>query len=130
MAKKLRSPGVRKQHTFSTNLKKGDPVMVLTGGNRKKQKVLRGQTGKILRFLPKTNRVVVEGVNFISRHKRATNPNESAGIIRKEGSVHISNVLYYVEELKRPVRIKMKVMPDGKKVRGYQNPKSEKFEQI
>ena len=130
MAKKLRSSGVKKQNTFVTSLKKGDPVMVLVGGNRKKQKVVRGQTGKILRFLPKSNRVVVEGVNFIVRHKRATNPNESAGIIRKEGSVHISNVQYYVEELKRPVRLKMKISKDGKKVRGYVHPESEKFEQI
>ena len=130
MAKKLRSSGIRKQHIFTTNLRKGDPVLVLVGGNRKKQKVVKGQTGKILRFIPKRSRVVVEGINIIKRHKRATNPNESAGIIQKEGSVHISNVMYYAEELKRPVRLKSQTLKDGRKVRGFINPKSKKFEQI
>ncbi|MFN8390900.1 MAG: 50S ribosomal protein L24 [Bdellovibrionota bacterium] len=115
---------------MTTSLKKGDPVIVLVGGNKKKGKVVAGQTGKILKLLPKRNRVIVEGVNFIKRHKRAMSPNESAGIIQKEGSVHISNVMYYVESLKRPVRIKFKKLDDGRKVRGYLHPKSQKFEQI
>jgi large subunit ribosomal protein L24 len=113
-----------------TSLRTGDPVIVLVGGNKKKGKIVKGQTGKILRLLPKRNRVVVEGVNYIKRHKRATSPNEPSGIIQKEGSVHISNVMYYVEELKRPVRIKFKKLDDGRKVRGYLHPESKKFEQI
>lgn len=113
-----------------TRLRKGDTVMVLVGGNSKKQKVLKGQTGKILRFLPKKNRVVVEGLNMIKRHKRAMSPQDSAGIITKEGSVHISNVMFYSEELKRPVRLKSKTLTDGRKVRGYLNPKTKEFIQI
>ena len=115
---------------FITSLRKGDPVLVLVGGNKKKGKIVRGQTGKILRLLPKKNRVIVEGVNFIKRHKRAMSPNDSGGIIQKEGSVHVSNVMYYIEDLKRPVRIKFKRLDNGKKVRGYSHPETREFEQI
>ena len=113
-----------------TMLRKGDTVMVLTGGNSKKQKELKGQTGKILRFLPKKNRVVVEGLNMVKRHKRATSPQDSAGIIVKEGSIHISNVMFFSDELKRPVRLKTKRLEDGRKVRGFLNPKTKSFVQI
>ncbi len=119
-----------KQKKFVTALKKGDPVMVLVGGNRKKQKAVAGQTGKILRFIPKRGRVVVEGVNFIKRHKRKTSPTDVGGVIQKEGSVHISNVMYYVADLKRPVRLHTKSMENGRKVRGYMHPESKAFEQI
>ncbi len=115
---------------FQTKLRVGDPVMVLLGGNSRKGKVLKGQTGKIQRFMPKKNRVVVEGLNMIKRHKRAVSSNESSGIVEKEGSVHISNVMYYSEDLKRPVRLKMKFLDDGRKVRGFTNPATKKFEQI
>lgn len=115
---------------FVTCLKKGDTVMVIAGGNKKKGKVLKGQIGKILKFVPSRHRVVVEGLNMIVRHKRATRPGESSGQIRKEGSVHISNVMFYAEELKKPVRIRFKQLDGGKKVRGYTNPKTKAFEQI
>lgn len=115
---------------FQTKLRVGDPVMVLTGGNSKQGRSLEGKTGKIQRFLPKKNRVVVEGVNMIKRHKKAMKSNESSGIIEREGSVAISNVMYYVEELKRPVRVKWKRLDDGRKVRGYLNPETKAFEQI
>ena len=113
-----------------TSLKIGDKVMVLCGGNKKSGKVLKNQIGKILRFLPKRNRVIVEGLNIIKRHKKAMTSRDSAGIIDKEGSIHISNVMFYSEELKRPVRIKMKRLDDGRKVRGFMNPESKTFEQI
>lgn len=116
--------------TFRTALRIGDVVMVLTGGNTKKEKALRGQTGKILRFLPKKNRVIVEGLNMIKRAKRATRPGEASGIITKEGSVHISNVMYYSEKLKRPVRLRSKTLDNGKKVRCYLDPKTKKLENI
>lgn len=115
---------------FSTSLRTGDPVIVIAGGNSKKGKELAGKTGKILKFLPKTNRVIVEGLNNIKKHKKASNVNETSGVIEKEGSVHISNVMYYVESLKKPVRIKKKSLDDGRKVRGYLNPETKQFEQI
>ena len=119
-----------KKSKFKTKLKTGDTVMVLAGGNSEKAKVMKGQTGKILRFLPKKNRVIVEGLNMIKRHQRAMTSEDAAGIIDKEGSIHISNLMYYNEDLKRPVRIKYNTLDDGRKVRGFVNPETKKFEQI
>jgi large subunit ribosomal protein L24 len=116
--------------TLVTSLKVGDPVMVLTGGNKRKGRILKSQTGKILKILSKRNRVVVEGLNMIKRHKRAMTSQDSAGIIEKEGSVHISNVMYYSEQVKKPVRIKSKVLDNGRKVRGFLHPDTNEFEQI
>ena len=121
---------MKKKTDFKTKLRVGDLVMVVAGGNSKKSRELKGQTGKILSFLPKKNRVVVEGLNMVKRHKRATASNEAAGIIEKEGSVHISNVMFYSEEHKKPMRLCTSRLDDGKKVRGFTNPKTEKFEQI
>ena len=116
---------------FSTTLKKGDPVMVIAGGNsQKERRQIKGKVGKILRLLPKKNRVIVEGLNIVKRHKRAAQAGESSGIIEKEGSIHISNVMYYSETLKKPVRLKHKTLNDGRKVRGYINPKTKQFESI
>jgi large subunit ribosomal protein L24 len=114
---------------LNTKLRVGDPVMVISGGNEKKGKS-KGQTGKILRFSPKKQRAFVEGVNIIKRHKRAMRSDESSGIISKEGSVHISNLMYYRDDIARPVRIKMKNLEDGRKVRGFLHPETKKFEQI
>jgi large subunit ribosomal protein L24 len=118
------------RHAFVTKLRKGDPVMVISGGNSAKGKALAGKTGKILRFLAKRERVVVEGVKIIKRHKRAQSANDSAGILEKEGSVHISNVLYYHEDSKRAVRLCSKVTPEGRKVRGFIDPRTKQFVQI
>jgi len=119
-----------KKREFNTQLKVGDSVMVLAGGNSISGKKVSGEVGKILKLLPKRHRVVVEGVNLIKRHKRAQTASESAGIITKEGSVHISNVQYFSEEFKRPFRLATKVLDDGRKVRGFKNPETKQFEQI
>jgi large subunit ribosomal protein L24 len=119
----------QKEAEFKTLLRKGDTVMVLTGGNPKRQRVLKGQVGRILRFVPKRGRVVVEGLNMIKRHKRRQSMQDVGGIITKEGSIAISNVMYYSEDLKRPVRLRSQ-LSDGKKVRGYVNPKTKKFEAV
>ena len=111
-----------------TDLRKGDLVMVISGGNKKKRPNI-GKVGKILRFVG-TERVMVEGVNLITKHQRAQGPNKPAGKVQKEAGIHISNVMLYVEKLKRPVRIKHKLLADGKKVRGFTNPETKKFEEI
>ena len=118
------------KQAYKTSLIVGDTVMVLAGCNSLKAKELKGKTGKILKFLPKTQRVVVEGLNIIKRRKKALTSGESSRIIEKEGSIHISNVMYYNSELGRPVRICMKVREDGVKVRGFVNSKTKSFEQI
>lgn len=111
-----------------TDLKKGDLVMVISGGNKKKRPN-KGKVGKIMRFVG-AERVVVEGVNLVTRHQRAQGPNKPAAKIQKEAGIHLSNVMFYVEKLKKPVRIRHTVLANGKKVRGFLNPETEKFEEI
>lgn len=111
-------------------LKVGDLVMVISGGNKNKRPN-RGKVGKLLRFAGKNkDRVIVEGLNVVSRHQKAKGPERPAGKINKEASIHVSNVMYYVEKLKRPVRIKHNLLADGKRVRGYVAPDSKEFVQI
>jgi large subunit ribosomal protein L24 len=114
----------------NTALKKGDIVVVIAGGN-KTTRPNKGKVGRILGFAGKNNdRVIVEGVNLVKRHQKQGLPNKPHGIIQKEAGIHISNVMYYVEKLKKPVRLKASFLADGKKVRGYINPETKAFEQI
>lgn len=111
-------------------LKKGDTVMVIAGGHKTKRPN-KGQVAKIVAFKGKLkDRVVVEGLNLFSKHQRQTGPNTSSGIIKREGAMHVSNVMYYAEKIKRPVRLRHSILADGKKVRGYTDPTSKEFVQI
>lgn len=121
---------VNKPEKVETSLKAGDTVMVIAGGHKEKRPN-KGQVGKIREFIGKKNdRVIVEGVNMVKRHQRQTAPGKPSGIIEKEAGIHISNVMYYVEKLKKPVRIRQSYLEDGTKVRGYLDPESKKFVQL
>ena len=120
---------IKKVVTVKTKLKAGDTVMVVAGGN-KKGEVLKGQTGKILKVSKDSPRATVQGLNMIKKHKRATSTDDTSGVITKEGKIHLSNLMYYAEEIKKPVRLKFKKLEDGKKVRGFINPESKEFQQI
>ncbi|MCB0310040.1 MAG: 50S ribosomal protein L24 [Bdellovibrionales bacterium] len=120
----------RSSRKIVSDLRQGDIVMAVAGGSRGKRQ-LKGQTGKILRFLGgDRSRAIVEGLNIMTRHQRQTQPGKPTGKIQREAPIHVSNLMYYVEKLKQPVRIKHTVLADGKKVRGYQDPKSNEFVQI
>lgn len=67
-------------------IKKGDTVKVISGE-------YKGKTGKVLGVHIKKGRVVVEGVNIISRHTKPSNAYPDGGIIKREASIHVSNVL-------------------------------------
>lgn len=120
----------REKFAFKTDLRVGDSVMVLAGGNKLKGKTLKGQVGTLKKILPKKGRVIVSGLNFIKRHKRASSTQEESGIITKEGSIDISNVMFYSEAHKRPFRLKSRVEGDGAKVRGFVNPETKQFEVV
>lgn len=89
-------------------IKKDDTVIVLTGKDK-------GKTGKVLKAIPKENRVIVEGVNIQTRHQKQTQK-EAAEIKHQEGPINVSNVMYYDTKAKQPSRIGYKV-ENGKKVR-------------
>lgn len=91
------------------HVKKGDTVSVIAGKDKSK-------TGKVIRILPKKDGVLVEGLNMVKRHMRARG-NEPGGIVEKENPLHVSNVMLYCEKCKKPVRSKMNMLEDGKKVR-------------
>ncbi len=95
---------------MSLRLKKGDMVQVVSGENK-------GQSGKILKVNPDSNRVLVEGVNIVKRHTKPNQKNQQGGILEKEASIHISNVMLLCEKTNKPTRTGVKVLEDGKRAR-------------
>ncbi|HWT52946.1 50S ribosomal protein L24 [Caulobacter segnis] len=93
---------------MAAKIKKGDRVVVLAGKDKGKQ-------GAVLQVLPKDNRVVVEGVNMVSRHTKATQADPQGGIKHKEAALHVSNVAV-VDSNGKPTRVGFKIEGD-KKVR-------------
>ena len=89
-------------------IKKNDQVVVLAGADK-------GKTGKVLAVFPKTERVLVEGVNFIKKHQRQTSAGAPSGIIEKEAAMHISNVALLQDG--KPAKVGYKYLDDGRKVR-------------
>lgn len=111
-------------------LKKGDMVMVVAGGNKKKRPI-KGKVGKIIGFVGASKeRVLIEGVNMITKHQRSKGPDKPASKVTKEAPMHISNVMYYVEKLQKPVKLCTKALEDGRRVRGYMHPETDSFVQI
>lgn len=75
----------------------------------------KGKQGEVLRAMPKTNKVVVQGVNMVKRHTRPSQTN-AGGIISKEAPIDVSNVALIDPETGKPTRVGFKVV-DGEKVR-------------
>ncbi|MDL1871153.1 50S ribosomal protein L24 [Deltaproteobacteria bacterium PRO3] len=91
------------------HIRKNDQVMVITGRDK-------GKIGRVLRVLPKEGRVVVEKVNVVKRHTKPSAKNRQGGILEKELSIHVSNVMLLDPKKAEPTRVGFKVA-DGKKVR-------------
>jgi len=89
-------------------IKKDDTVIVLAGKDK-------GKTGKVLKAMPKTGKVIVEGVNIQTKHAKQTQKTP-AEIRHQEGAIDASNVMYYDTKAKQPSRIGYKE-ENGKKVR-------------
>lgn len=92
------------------HVKSGDTVMVVSGKEK-------GKTGKVLKVIPKTNKVIVEGINMLTKHVKPQGPTQQGGIIRQEGALNASKVMFYCEKDKKAVRVGHKFLDDGKKVR-------------
>mgnify|MGYP001102785168 CR=1 FL=1 len=91
-------------------VKKGDTVVVIAGKDK-------GKKGPILQVFPKAQRVIVEGVNVVKKHKKATQKVQQGGIVSQEAPVHVSNVMYYEKKADQGVRIGYKILNSGEKVR-------------
>jgi large subunit ribosomal protein L24 len=83
-------------------IRKGDMVVVTTGKEK-------GKRGKVLRVLTKSQRVVIERVAMVKRHTKPSQKNPQGGIVEKEGSVHISNVMPVDPGSDKPTRVKIKL---------------------
>ncbi|MGE5421869.1 MAG: 50S ribosomal protein L24 [Ignavibacteriales bacterium] len=92
------------------SIKKGDTVMVVTGKDK-------GKKGKILKVMPETGRVVIEGVNKVKKHQKPTRAMPQGGILRIEASINASNVMYMCGKCSRPTRVGHKILSSGEKVR-------------
>lgn len=89
-------------------IKKGDNVLVQAGKDR-------GKTGKVVRALPRTNQVIIEGVNVQKRHEKATkNTKQGTGIVEVSAPIHISNVALVDPKTNKATRVG-KVYDDTKK---------------
>lgn len=95
-------------------VRKGDDVIVIAGKDK-------GRRGNVLR-VSADDRVIVEGVNMVKRHTKP-NPNKGVpgGIIEKEASLHISNVMLYNTEAGKGNRIGFRTLDDGRKVRYFKS---------
>lgn len=91
-------------------LKKNDIVEVISGKEK-------GKKGKILMIIPETQRLTIEKLNMLKRHTKPGGANKQGGIIEKEGTINISNVLLVCDKCGKGVRVKYKKLEDGKRVR-------------
>jgi large subunit ribosomal protein L24 len=92
------------------NVRKGDKVVVTTGK-------YAGVKGEVIKAMPKTNRVIVSGVNKVRRHMKPSHENPEGGVIEKESSIHVSNVQHEDPKTGKPTRIGYRILKDGTKVR-------------
>ncbi|KPK80075.1 MAG: 50S ribosomal protein L24 [Gemmatimonas sp. SM23_52] len=88
------------------HVRKGDQVAVIAGN-------YKGSEGRVLRVIPKSNRVVVEGINMRKRHQRPSQRNPEGGIVTFEAPIAASNVLLVCPHCKAPSRVRKRHDPDG-----------------
>lgn len=93
-----------------THIKKNDRVMVMVGKDK-------GKIGKVLNVIPKKGRAVVERINIVKRHTRPGPVSKQGGIVEKEAPVHLSNLMVVCPKCTDPVRVRVKALEDGKKIR-------------
>ncbi len=91
-------------------IKMNDIVEVISGESKGKQ-------GKIMRFNKEGTRAYVEKVNLVKRHSKATQKNPAGGIVDKEGSIHVSNLMVVDPTTKKPTKVGIRILKDNKRTR-------------
>jgi large subunit ribosomal protein L24 len=89
---------------------KDDTVLVISGDDK-------GKTGKVLKVFPDSGRIIVEGVNFIKRHTKPRSRMQPGGMVEKEASIHVSNVLVVCPRCGEGNRPKRTRLVEGRRVR-------------
>ncbi len=92
------------------HIKKGDTVVVIAGNNK-------GKKGRVLEIITKTERAIVEGVNLMKKHTKPNAASPQGGIIEKEASVHISNLMLFDAKAGAATRVGRRLNDQGKLVR-------------
>lgn len=95
---------------MAQKLRRGDTVLVTKGRDR-------GRQGRVQRVIPERDRVLVEGVNTVSRHVKASPGVRQAGIVQMEAPLAVASVRLMCPRCNRPVRVGFTLLDDGKKVR-------------
>ncbi len=103
------------------HVKKGDIVEVIAGDDK-------GKRGRVLKVLPKKNKVIVEGVNIVYKHKKPTSQDQQSNIVEQEAPIHISNVLPICPETGKPTRIGRRRDPETGKLVRYSKKSPNKVE--
>jgi len=94
----------------SVHIKKDDRVVVISGKDR-------GKTGKVLAVFPKEGRALVERVSFAKHHAKKQGYNQQGGIIERESSIDMSNVMLICPRCNRQARTSKKLLENGYRVR-------------
>jgi large subunit ribosomal protein L24 len=94
---------------MAQKIKKGDRVVVIAGKDK-------GKTGEVTKAIPTDQKVVVAGVNIITRHRKPSQANPQGGLERTEAPIHVSNVAVEDPKTGKPTRVRFEDR-DGKKVR-------------
>ena len=89
-------------------IKKNDLVLVVAGNGR-------GKRGKVLKVFPDKKRVIIEGVNIVKKHQKPTQSQPQGGIVSREGSIHVSNVMLLDAKTGQPTRIGRRVLTGAEK---------------
>ena len=92
------------------HIRKGDTVRVISGKEK-------GKTGQVLQVDVLKQSIFIEKINMVKRHQRPTQKQRQGGIIEKEGSLHISNIMLVCRNCGKASRIGIKLLDDGKKLR-------------
>ncbi len=90
-------------------IKVGDNVIVIAGRDK-------GRSGKVLKVIPETQRIIVQSVNMVKKHQRRTQTTQ-AGITSKEAAIHESNVMLFDDKKGAGTRVRVGTSEDGRKVR-------------
>lgn len=98
---------VRKKHP---KIRKDDKVIVLAGKER-------GKIGTVLKVDPEKERVIIEKVNMVKKHAKASTQTAQGGIIEKEAPLNISDVMIVCNKCAEPTRIGKRILEDGSKIR-------------
>lgn len=88
-------------------IKKGDTVLIIRGKDR-------GKVGKVIKVIPKENKVVIEGLNLVKKHVKPKRQGEKGKIIEIPRPIYVSNVKLICPNCQKPIRVKYKIENDKK----------------